>query len=246
MKGLWPWLLMALALLCAGASASEPVFLFSYQQKPPYVVDEARGEGLYFDLARLLSQRLPEHEFVVRQIPRKRLDYLLAKDELPGLVLGVSPQWFADAQRHRWSLPFIEDANLLLSRRSGPVSRLSVATLDGHRLGLISGHHYPTLQATLHRGRVQREDAASEGANLERLVRGWLDATVVGERTLEFYLAREPAWRDQLFVAEPVLLRYQRQLLVPQRHAALLPALDAVLAGLPEDAEWQALLARYR
>jgi len=90
MKGLWPWLLMALALLCAGAGASEPVFLFSYQQKPPYVVDEARGEGLYFDLARLLSQRLPEHEFVVRQIPRKRLDYLLAKDELPGLVLGVS------------------------------------------------------------------------------------------------------------------------------------------------------------
>ncbi len=35
MKGLRSWLLMALALLCAGASASEPVFLFSYQQTPP-------------------------------------------------------------------------------------------------------------------------------------------------------------------------------------------------------------------
>lgn len=239
-------LLAGLLLLCAAVAAAEPVFLFSYQQKPPYVVDEARGEGLYFDLARLLSRRMPGHDFVVRQIPRNRLDYLLARDRLPGLVLGVSPQWFADAQRHRWSLPFIEDANLLISRQTGPDSRLSLATLDGHRLGLIGGHRYPQLQALLDSAQVRREDASSEGANLERLMRGWLDATVVGARTLEFYLARHPGWRGQLFVAEPPLSRYQRQLLVPQGQAALLPALNEVFAGLPSDAEWQALLARYQ
>lgn len=238
--------LAGLLLLCGGAGAAESVFLFSYQQKPPYVVDEARGEGLYFDLARLLSRRLPGHEFVVRQIPRNRLDYLLDRGQLPGLVLGVSPQWFADAARHRWSLPFIEDANLLVSRQEGPVSRLSLESLEGRRLGLIRGHRYPVLQPLLDSGQVRREDAGSEGANLERLMRGWLDATVVGARTLEFYLARHPGWRGQLFVAEPPLSRYQRQLLVPQGQAALLPALNEVFAGLPSDAEWQALLARYQ
>lgn len=245
-NGVLRFLLAGLLLLCAAAGAAEPVYLFSYQQKPPYVVDEVQGEGLYFDLARLLSRRLPGHEFVVRQIPRNRLDYLLARDQLPGLVLGVSPQWFAQAARYQWSLPFIEDANLLVSRQAGPASRLSLETLKGRRLGLIRGHRYPGLQALLDSGQVRREDAGSEGANLQRLMNGWLDATVVGARTLEFYLARHPEWRGQIHVPESPLIRYQRLLLVPQNQAALLPALNEVLAGLPNDAEWKAQLAYYQ
>lgn len=220
--------------------------LFNYQQKPPYIVDEARHQGLYFDLAERLNANLTAYHFVVREIPRKRLDYLLARDQLHGLVVGVRPDWFADASRHHWTQAFISDANLLVSRREGEVSRLSASSLDGHRLGLVSGHRYPGLKGVLRRGLVNRQDAASEEANLQRLMLGWIDATVMGVRTLEFHVQRQPELRQQLYIADPALYRYQRHLLVPADYAGLLPELNRVLAQLGQDSIWQASLARYR
>ncbi|MBB1521318.1 type 2 periplasmic-binding domain-containing protein [Aquipseudomonas guryensis] len=241
------WLFGLLWLGCwVPLQAVEQVLLFNYQQKPPYIVDEAHRQGLYFDLAERLNASLPAYHFVVREIPRKRLDYLLSRDQMHGLVVGVSPDWFADAARHRWTQAFIDDANLLVSRSAGEVSRLSASSLDGHRLGLVSGHRYPELKAVLRHGLVRREDAASEAANLERLMRGWIDATVVGVRTMEFHVQHQPELRQQLFIAEPPLYRYRRHLLVPDGYAGLLPELNRVIAQLEQDPVWQTRLAHYR
>lgn len=235
-------------LLCwvGGVQAAEELPLFVYQQKPPYVVDAERGAGLYYDFAQLLNARLPQRRFVVRLIPRRRLEHALSADKLPGLVLGVTPEWFVDGQRHLWSQGFIDDANLLVSRASGAPSRLPVDGLDGLRVGLLGGNRYPELDPYLRRGRAQRKDAGSEAANLGRLLRGWVDATVIGQRTLDFHLRQQPQLAQQLYVASPALRRYQRRVLVPVQHAAVLPELDRVLRQLPGDAEWAALLRRYR
>ena len=62
---------------------------------------------------------MPDYRFTVQEIPRRRLDLLLQQGQLDGLVVGVSPDWFADASRYRWSHAFIDDGNLLVSRSQG-------------------------------------------------------------------------------------------------------------------------------
>ncbi|QKE63518.1 hypothetical protein HNE05_09150 [Aquipseudomonas campi] len=240
------WLTGLLCLVCSSLQAAEQLVLFTYQQKPPYVVDAEQARGLYYDLAELLNARLPQYRFVVRVVPRRRLDHGLAAGKLPGLVLGVAPEWFADAPRHLWSEVFIDDANLLLSRSSGTASRLPLDGLEGLRLGLLGGSHYPELDALLSAGRVQRKDAAYEEDNLQRLLRGWVDAIVIGQRTLDFRLQQEPQLAARLHVDNPPLRHFQRRVLVPVQHAAVLPELDRILRLLPKDAEWQAHLRRYR
>lgn len=240
------FLLLSLCSLCTSAYAAEEITLFSYQQKPPYIIDSKRQQGLYFDLAKQLNASLPQYHFVIRQIPRKRLDYLLAKDRLDGIVLGTNPDWFADAHRHLWSEAFIDDANLLVSRNEGQVSKLSAENLDGRRLGVISGHRYPELAELFERKQIRREDGVSESVNLLRLQRNWIDAAVIGRRTLEFYLHEQQGLRRQLYIAQPPLRSYQRYLLVPARHARLLPDLNRVIGQLQQAPAWQARLAHYR
>ncbi|MEN0106155.1 MAG: transporter substrate-binding domain-containing protein, partial [Pseudomonas sp.] len=125
-------------------------------------------------------------------------------------------------------------------------SRLTLATLAGHRVGLVAGHQYPELGAWLLTEKVSREDSVSESVNVQRVLRGWVDATVVGTHTLEYLSRSEPGLRDQLYTAEPAVYVFQRHFLVPAAYSQLLPALNRAIAGLAQDAKWQARLALYR
>lgn len=230
----------------AAAQAVEQITLFCYQQQSPYVVDFDDEKGLYFDLTQRLNELLPAYHFSIRDIPRRRLDRQLAAGELHGLVLGVNPGWFGISPTYTYSQPFIEDANVLVSRNSGEVSRVTLDTLAGHRLGLVAGHQFPELDAWLLTGKVSREDSVSESVNLQRLQRGWIDATVVGTRTLGFYLRTEPSMRDHVFAAEPALYTYRRHFLVPTAYTRVLPELNRAIDALSADPVWQAKLAAYQ
>lgn len=230
----------------AVVQAAQPITLFCYQHKPPYVIDYTHQKGLYFDLAERLEELLPAYDFSIRDIPRRRLDRQLADGKLQGLVLGVSSGWFKNSGNYSFTEPFIEDANMLVSRSNGEASRLTLASLGGHRLGLVAGHHYPELEQALQGGTVSRQDSVNERVNLERLQRGWIDATVVGRRTLEFFWLERPSLSEQVFVAQPPLNRYTRHLLVPSAYSALLPDLNRAIKSLGEDQAWQAKLETYR
>lgn len=225
--------------------AAEKITLFSYQHKPPYILDESPLQGLYPDLAHELSRFLPQYVFVIEEIPRTRLDHLLSRNKLRGLVIGANPGWFADASRHKWTEPFIDDANLLVSRIDGKASKLKKSDLPGHRVGLISGHHYPALAEMLWSGEIIRKDAATEYDNLQRLLKGWIDATVIGERTMRFYLKREKNLRSSLHIEEEPLIRYQRHILVPAQYANMVPELNSAIEKLKADTYWQTSLKRY-
>ncbi len=240
------WCGLVWLIQVAVVQAAQPVTLFCYQHKPPYVIDYTHQQGLYFDLAQRLEEMLPAYDFSIRDIPRRRLDRQLADGKLKGLVLGASSGWFANSGNYSLTEPFVEDTNLLVSRSTGAGSRLTMASLDGHRLGLVAGHHYPEMEQALEAGLVSREDSVNERVNLERLQRGWIDATIIGRRTLAFFLGEQPSLSEQLFVAEPPLKVYTRHLLVPTAYAALLPDLNRAIEALGEDPAWQAKLETYR
>lgn len=228
------------------ALAAEPLTLFSYQQKPPYVIEAENGQGLYFELAEQLNARLPQYRFTVRELPRNRIDHLLARHTLEGLVVGASPDWFPDAAHYLWTEPFIDDANLLVSRGAGINSVLSLNQLNGLRVGLVRGHRYPELESLIEARQIIREDGVSEKTNLLRLSRGWIDATVVGKRTLDFYFNEQRGLRREVHVAQPPIYRYRRHILVPAAYAPMLPSLNRALDDVLHSDAWQSILARYR
>ena len=72
------FLLLSVVLACALMSvmvqadedSTKTIYLYTYHNKPPFVVDEELGVGLYYDLAQYLSDKDPLHTYQTNYIPR--------------------------------------------------------------------------------------------------------------------------------------------------------------------------------
>ena len=90
---------------------------------PPYVINLQKETGLYFDFVKLLNQMNSRYSFNLIFIPRKRLDYRLAQNKLDGIVIGVNPKWFKDANQthYSWSASIMQDKDVFVSLSAKPV-----------------------------------------------------------------------------------------------------------------------------
>ena len=85
-------LLMCAALFAISRVSAEPViYLYTYHNKPPFIVDLEAKTGLDYDLAAYLSKRDPVNNYRTAYVPRRRLDRMIETGELDGVVIGVNP-----------------------------------------------------------------------------------------------------------------------------------------------------------
>ena len=238
---------LVVALLAWPVQAME-VLLNAYHLKPPYIVDADRGVGLYYDLARYLNERISAHQFKMVYLPRRRLESDLELGRLKGLVLGVHPIWFKDETRTRylWSPAFMQDEDVVVSRTDKTINYDGPDSLVGKRVGLPTGYYYYGVDELVRSGRIIREDAFSEGANLGKLALGRIDAAIVSRPTLEYYLRHQPEWTGRFFVASKPHDRFERYILVPKEYAEVLPDLTAVISAMERDPVWRAQQDVYR
>jgi polar amino acid transport system substrate-binding protein len=235
-------------LLCACAPLGAAEFtLYAYHLKPPYIVDRERQVGLYYDLARLLGERIAGHTFKLVYLPRRRLEHELELGRLGGLVVGVNPAWFKDETRTRywWSPPFLHDQDVVASLASAPVAYEGPESLVGKHVGLSMGYYYFGVDELVRAGRVRRDDAINEEASLEKLVLKRVDAVIVTRRTLDALARQRPEWRRQFHVARKPHDEFDRMILVPREQAAIAADLQAVLGPIMHDAEWSRTVGGY-
>jgi len=233
--------LSSLALTPVLAQASEEVKLYAYHLKVPYMDHLGRQEGLYFDLAELLTLRIPGLRFRTQYLPRRRLEADLQAGRLDGLVIGVHPTWFKDKERTRylWSPPLMRDADVVVSRHDKPVAYSGPESLAGLRLALPRGYYYFGVDELVQEGRIQREDSESEETALMMLSLGRADATITTRRTLYVLLSRRPGLRGQFHVAAQPHDEFERYILIPPHKAHLHKPVSEALLLLARDPAWQ-------
>ena len=240
------WLLGWCWLGCAPAMADD-IVLYAYHLKPPYLVDRERQSGLYYDLARYLTEHVPGHTFKTVYLPRKRLETDLENGRLRGLVVGVHPSWFHDAARTRylWSPPFMQDEDVVVSRLADPVPYDSPESLGGKSVGLSFGYYYYGVDELVKSGRITRDDAVSEEASLDKLSRKRVDATIITRRTLDYLLRARSDWLQQFYVARKPHDAFERMILIPREFSFAAPAISAAMATMLQDPAWQKVLRTY-
>lgn len=224
--------------------AADELTLYAYHLKPPYMSDLARRQGLYFDLAELLSLRAPRLRFRTEYLPRRRLDQELAAGRLGGLVLGVHPSWFKDSERklYLWTPAFMRDADVVVSRHEQPVSYIGAESLAGLRMALPRGDYYAGIDELVRAGRIQRTDSESEETALMMMSLGRADASIVTRRTLYALIAERPGLRGRFHVAAQPHDEFERHILVPRELAALHQPVSEALLQLVRDPAWQTRL----
>ena len=245
-KGL---LLLLLFFLPLAGHAQREVTAWTYHLMPPFILDLEGRAGLSFDLLALLNQHADNrgrYHFQLDYLPRKRLDMHLDSNPT-GLVLWVNPGFFADSQgkAYHWTPALLRDQQDVLSRADRPFGYHGPASLHGRTLGSVLGHRYPDIQADIDSGLIQREDVAIDRQNLDKLLSGRLDLILIPHSTVLFFI-QQLQLDGRLHISPTPLKRFERQLLVKDGGDEELSAfLDHVIAGLPHNLNWRALLRKY-
>ncbi|MCP5155571.1 MAG: hypothetical protein H6983_15480 [Ectothiorhodospiraceae bacterium] len=231
LRALLALVLVTRALVAPAQPAGEVIGVLTYHNHAPFITGDATG--LTHELmARLRAAAPAGLELELRPTPRARLDVLLA-DWVQGrcasetarcddrwVLVWVNPRWgFGDSAmtRFQW-LPLMEDANVVVSRRSRRVEYAGPESLVGLRLGAIRGHRYVGVDPLVEAGRIERLDGERERSNLLMLLQGRIDVTVLPLSSVRHYLEHDPVMASRgadIFVAERHHQDYVRYLMAP-------------------------------
>ena len=191
----------------------------------------------------LTAQSAGRYRFEARQMPRLRLNRIVAQADWQGVVAWANPLWFADPERQRflWSSALMSDRNVLVSRQVDHVLFPVQEPAQPLRLGGISGHFYADLEPFIQRGLLLREDAQNDLSNVLKLQHGRVDIVVVQASSLA-YLHTQMTDFDQWASVSPTLQpSYQRYLFTSTANPQLMAFLQQALLQLAQAPEWAAL-----
>ncbi len=227
------------------AAPKQQVVLLTYHLKAPYVIDWGEQRGLYFDLALYLNHKTDKYQFTTELIPRKRLDTLLAQP-FADVVLGVQPEWFKPvADKMLFTSPFLHDKDMFVSDARKPVRDEDLADLKGKTFIGSQGYKYKGIDDAVSAGTLHRVDTLQEDYVLDmlRLERG--DFTIISSSTLSYKFSHSDLARHFYVASTPhdvILRRFMLSKTEPQ----LYQFLQQVVSQMPQDQEWQLLLAKYQ
>ncbi len=229
----------------AAAGAVEKISLYSHYTTAPFAVEGVPPQLSYTVrlAAWLTAQSAGRYLFEARQMPRLRLNRIVAQADWQGVVAWANPLWFADPERQRflWSSALMSDRNVLVSRQVDHVLFPVQEPAQPLRLGGISGHFYADLQPFIQRGLLLREDAQNDLSNVLKLQHGRVDIVVVQASSLA-YLRSQMADFDQWASVSPTLQpSYQRYLFTSTANPQLMAFLQQALLQLAQAPEWAAL-----
>ncbi|MBS4694695.1 ABC transporter substrate-binding protein [Aeromonas allosaccharophila] len=236
----WLWLLLSVPAL------GETIRLYDYHQHPPF---NTGGEaGLSHELVKYLNEKLGgEPRIELWLVNRARLALEMSDPDFDGLVVWVNPAWVGDPQRERylWTFPVMRDTNELISSIDKPITYRGPDSLKGLVFGGVEGYRYQGIDEAAAGRELVRHDAKKVKINLDLLVRGRIDVTLVPGSALAFF-THVPAYEGKLFVSPFPQSSYTRHILVPRSRADLHARLNDIAEQMDRDPRWHQVLESYR
>ncbi|WP_169726089.1 substrate-binding periplasmic protein [Aestuariibacter salexigens] len=223
------------------------IYLYTYHKKPPFVVNEERQEGLYYDMAKLLTRKTDNAVFRTIFLPRKRLDLMLKERTLDGVVVGVNPKWFKDPDetRYLWLPTMFTDRDEFVSLKSSPFEFTGIESLYGKSFAGVLGFYYFGVNEAVAEERVPRIDTIGERQVLELIEKGRADVGIVSQSVFA-YLQRKDELPDIYHLSERPHDEFARRAFTLKRHQDLYQVMLEATETLKDDPAWQQLLAKYR
>ena len=228
------------------AESEAPIVVYGYHLKPPFIINENQQLGLYYEFSRYMNRKVKKNWLRTEYIPRRRLEQELAQPQFRGMVIGVNPIWFSDKdnQKYLWSSPILRDRDEILSLIAKPVEYTQPRDLFGKTLGLVHGLYYFGISEEVARGNIRSEEVNSEIHNLEKLLRSRLDVTIISRSTLNFYLKTHQV-SNLIHISAKPHDEFDRQLLCSKTLSQAFEQLEPLIANMPADPEWSAILNQY-
>jgi len=229
------------------AAEKVAVNIYVYHLKPPFIVDLAKKEGLYFDFSTFLNKKSLRFHFETVFVPRKRAEYMLKHQQLDGALLGVNPVWFNDKAetKYLWTDKILTDEDEVVSLIKNKIVYLGADSLIGLTLGGVLGFYYYGIDELVTEGKITRQNTIGEKELLLMLQYGRVDVGIISRSTLRYIFSQEP-WQALYYISPRPHDTYDRRILIPHNNQMLFNLLAPIIAQLDTDEDWQELLKKYQ
>jgi len=177
-----------------------PFMILNDQQQPE--------SGLLFELYQALSHQLGL-TMQIEAVPRKLVGKVLQKGAID-IYCNATPEWFPEANL-RWSPPLFFHRDVVVSRRKYADFASFVQQAEG-KIGTTFEYIYPTLSELFQNGRLLRVDSFSPRESLRLLQAGHLDAVVVSELELNYFLPNSEGFSSLVVAQDEIRCMYAPQL----------------------------------
>lgn len=222
------------------------VHLYTYHYKPPFLIDTLAQQGFYYDVVDYFNEQSELYQFKVTYLPRKRLDCLLGQQQLNGIVMGVLPEWFGDAneQNYQWLPGFFPDKDAFVSLTSTPFEYINQASLTGKVIGCVAGHYYFNVNEAVEKELAQRIDTVAEYQVLQLVKKRRADFGLISESTFK-YFAKHSDFTGDFHVSQKSHDEYSRRAFITSTQPKLHEEMRRLFALAQSTGSWQSLREKY-
>lgn len=233
------FLLLAALMPVAHAAPGELVMLAPLDQTMPIVrfQNGVLSGGILKDLGDALAQRLGRRAVYI-SVDVPSVTPALAGGRADAMCY-VLPFWI-DGD-YDWSTPLLPDNEMVVGLVDAPQLR-SLKDLKDKPIGTVTGYRYPRVERVLGK-RFARTDSASMELNVQRMVEGKAQYTMVGEATLLYQQRIHPELKvrpELVFSSFKAQCAFSRKSQVPFAEA------NRVIDAMLKDGSIDQILARYR
>ena len=230
----------------SSTAEKQTVYLYTYHNKPPFIVDTDSRQGLYFDLARLLSENSQSYRFITTYLPRKRLDFFIANDQLDGVVIGVSPIWFRDKEEKKflWLPPIYQDADEFVSLKATPFEYDGRPSLTRKTLASVAGYYYFGINEAVAEGILTRIDVVGEREVLGLVGKARVDIGIVSQSVFK-YLRRHQLLEDKFHFSTRKHDEFARRAFTTLQNKDVHQEMSALIALIEANGSWQEMISNY-
>jgi len=214
------------------------VKLWTYYNFKPFLQPNEK-QGLIIDLAEMLTANSQgKFNFVVKYLPRKRIDMLLASHQL-GAVALVNPQWFPDT--FMVSSPLLKGSDIIISSKHHIINDVSKVNIKNQKFIGVVGHLYPAL---LNVELAHRQNISSIDSLFKLIAKQRGDFAIVPSLVAAYHQSNDE-YSAQLNFGPPLHQPYTRHLVMSKQHKGLKEFVNGIFSSVAGQQQWLAILERY-
>ncbi len=207
--------------------AKTEVPLYTYFDKPPFIISKSQQAGLSFELADKLNRFSESYQYKIVYLPKQRA---LAGLESPAALLWVNPTWVNDTNKTKywWSSELIHDRELYISNDL-ELEYSDDSSLFGKTLVGARGYIYFNLQQYIKNGTIKHIDVNSESLIPQMLMKGRGDFGVIGFQTYFYLVKTHPEYIVNLKILNNYVKMFERSIVVSRADTGVQKDIEAFL-----------------
>lgn len=226
-----------LLLFATFAIAKKDISVYTYHNHAPFIVNDS---GLTYDLIDYLNKGQDKYKFILKVIPRKRLNYILKpwinkecqngkKCDKNWLLLWVNHKWGfgKDSLENFLWTPLFKDSNAIISSKEKNFEYTGPKSLINKTLAGVGGHKYIGIDDLVKKGLITRIDGKNEVKNLEVVYNNRADVTLLAKSAFDYYKKNNSRF-ETLYNSKTPHQEYQRNIMTNSYNKDLIDTLKSL------------------